>query len=118
MPGSLPVFSVAVSMLCVMKSKDNILCEYCRVLYSDIVLHKAIVCPNTNELREEFFTCLTDYFSVYVSSYINNLEDEVLLQTLLGACDDTLDTLLTDEQYCYLLYLCSLYLFNLKCHVK
>lgn len=111
---SLPIFTNAVKMLCTVKRNFTLLCEFCGVLHTDVVFHRAIVCPATSDIREEFFQCLCDFFPIEISLVLNNMDDEKLLQTLLGACHDELDVLLNDNQYCYFLYLCSLYLFNIR----
>lgn len=113
-PYSLPILTSAVKVLCQMDNKDVTLCEYCGVLHKDCVFHKSTVCPITSALRDEFFDCLIDNFSLQTNVLLNNMSEDELLNALLGACSPELDSLISDEQYCYYLYLCSLYLDSIK----
>ena len=116
-PGSLPVMTNATKMLTYVKCKTVILCEFCGELYNDSIYHKATTCISTCSQRQEFFECLTDNFSVNVSALINNMNDEELLDTLLGACSPELDTLMSDDEYTSFFYLCTLYLYSIRSHI-
>jgi hypothetical protein len=113
-PLSLPVLTNAVRLLTLPKKDTVILCEFCGELYRDSLYHKTTSCPSTGDKREEFFECVTDNFSIQLSAHLNNMNDNELLDTLLGACTPETDALLSDDDYTSLLYLSSLYLFSIK----
>lgn len=61
------------------------LCEHCGALFRDYLVHYVAVCPKFNEQRDQFWNFVTNNFSVQLSAGLFNLEDDQLVNILLGA---------------------------------
>ena len=87
-PHSLRLFR---HLICVLTSPDTlvssslVLCEHCGALFRDYLVHYVAVCPKFNEQRDQFWNFVTNNFSVQLSAGLFNLEDDQLVNILLGA---------------------------------
>ena len=60
------------------------LCERCGTMYTDSAVHLFCSCLAYSDIREKFWSYITDYFSVGISSCLYNLPDDILVCCLLG----------------------------------
>ena len=81
------------------KAEFDILCEFCGRMYSDILMHKTMVCDKNVLNREKFWDNIINLFPVELSVFLNNLEDTHQLHILLGAPLTGLNIALSEEAY-------------------
>ena len=77
-------YSVA-KLLCTPYAKSLYLCEYCGRLYCDAIEHFCCVCDKTEQIRERFWSQVTNDFEIEICVYLNNLNDFEFTCALLGA---------------------------------
>ena len=59
-------------------------CRRCRNLYNNPVKHAVFYCGETEKEREVWWDWIMDSLHIEVASYLNQLDDDQVLQLLLG----------------------------------
>ena len=72
-------------MICCDKNESEILCEYCGRFYQDNLVHFACNCYRFKDIQDIFWQHLIDHFDVAISVQLFSLDDEHLIDCLLGA---------------------------------
>ncbi|PJE77673.1 hypothetical protein CI610_03398 [invertebrate metagenome] len=72
--------------LCVeMRDDENVfLCQYCGLIYNDVILHSVLECSHTESLRDQLWCVLCTIKDVDFVCYLNTLSNYHLLHVLLG----------------------------------
>lgn len=93
---------------------ELILCEYCGTLSDDCVTHAVTVCRAFDCERELFWNFIIDKFPIEVSSYLHNLPDDQVVETLLGAPLQDVEPPLSEQMYHMFLYRYAVFLYKIR----
>ena len=66
------------------KSEDQILCEYCGIIFQDSLVHYVNNCCAFGEERDKFWDILSNTCSIELSAGLYNLDDDSMTNVLLG----------------------------------
>lgn len=79
-----PCFRDLAKLNCVIVDISEQICCYCEQSYTDQIVHYVQYCSKYTETRELYWSLVVNTCSVQLSSYLYNLEDERLVEILLG----------------------------------
>ena len=109
-PGSLDVFHNSVTHVVTPPDTQDFLCEVCGFRSRDKLLHMVVSCPAFARERDRFWDFINNHFPVEFAAYLNNLEDEILVNSLLGAPLNLVDQGLCSNSYYIFLYRSAVFL--------
>ena len=111
-PNSLGVFYNSVTLLTTPSENVDFLCDGCGQLSEDKLEHRVVSCPVHTMHREAFWDFINNHCPIELAAHLNNLEDMVFVDTLLGAPLGVPqeDLYLCDKAYVIFLYRGAIFL--------
>ena len=113
-PRSLELFSFLVKLTVEIPTQYEVtLCESCGLLFNDTLQHRVTSCCRFSSERESFWTFITDNFPIDVHVALHNMEDDELIEAMLGAPTVFVENTLKDNTYWIFMYRCAVYLYSI-----